>query len=170
MVRVMDPNEYEVLLVSLVASFDNINSEILLFGVIILALLIFILRRDLALLDVITLGKDQAINLGVDYDRCIRRLLIGVTVCIAVATAMVGPISFLGLILANLSRQLLRTYRHTHLILGSALIGIWFWWPASVLWNMYFLIRFRSVCSSPSEVVCIFSIYWSGRKTDNNAI
>lgn len=124
MVRVMDPNEYEVLLVSLVASFDNINSEILLFGVIILALLIFILRRDLALLDVITLGKDQAINLGVDYDRCIRRLLIGVTVCIAVATAMVGPISFLGLILANLSRQLLRTYRHTHLILGSALIGM----------------------------------------------
>ena len=66
------------------------------------------LRKELALLDVLTLGKDQAINLGVDYDRCIRRLLLGVTLCIAVATAMVGPISFLGLIIANLSRQLLQ--------------------------------------------------------------
>ena len=37
---------------------------------------------------------------------------------------MVGPISFLGLIIANLVRQLLKTYRHTHLILGSALFGM----------------------------------------------
>ena len=37
---------------------------------------------------------------------------------------MVGPISFLGLIIANLSRQLLRTYRHSQLILGSALFGM----------------------------------------------
>ena len=43
---------------------------------------------------------------------------------IAVATAMVGPISFLGLIIANLSRQMLKTYRHTQLILGSALFGM----------------------------------------------
>ena len=89
-----------------------------------LAAVIFALRRELALLDVLTLGKDQAINLGVDYDRCIRRLLLGVTLCIAVATAMVGPISFLGLIIANLSRQLLKTYRHTQLIVGSALFGM----------------------------------------------
>ena len=72
----------------------------------------------------LTLGKDQAINLGVDYNRCIRRLLLGVTLCIAVATAMVGPISFLGLIIANLSRQLMKTYRHTQLILVSALFGM----------------------------------------------
>ena len=85
---------------------------------------IFALRKELALLDVLTLGKEQAINLGVDYDRCIRRLLLGVTLCIAVATAMVGPISFLGLIIANLSRQLLKTFRHTQLILGSALFGM----------------------------------------------
>jgi len=122
--RVMDPNEYDNLLATLVASFSNINSEIIAISLIILAAIIFILRRELALLDVITLGKDQAINLGVDYDRCVRRLLLGVTLCIAVATAMVGPISFLGLIIANLSRQLLKTYRHSQLILGSALFGM----------------------------------------------
>ena len=76
--RVMDPNEYDTLLTSLVASFD----------------------------------------------RCIRRLLLAITLCIAVATAMVGPISFLGLIIANISRQLLKTYRHTQLIAGAALMGV----------------------------------------------
>ncbi len=124
MTRVMDPNEYDTLLTTLVASFSNVNAEIIIFALIVLAAVIFFLRRELALLDVLTLGKEQAINLGVDYDRCIRRLLLGVTLAIAVATAMVGPISFLGLIIANLARQLLRTYRHTQLILGSALFGM----------------------------------------------
>lgn len=124
MVRVMDPNEYDSLLVTLAASFDNMNGELILISVVLLTVLVFLLRRDIALLDVITLGKDQATNLGVDYDRTIRRLLIGVTVCIAVATALVGPISFLGLIIANLGRQLMKTYRHTHLILASTLMGM----------------------------------------------
>ncbi|HJA06662.1 MAG TPA: iron chelate uptake ABC transporter family permease subunit [Candidatus Mediterraneibacter pullicola] len=122
--RVMDPNEYDNLLSTLVASFSNVNSEIIIFSLVILALLIFVLRKDLALLNVITLGRQQAINLGVDYDKTIRRLLLGVVSCIAVATAMVGPISFLGLIIANLARQLLQTYRHGQLILGSALFGV----------------------------------------------
>lgn len=122
--RVMDPNEYDSLLADLVASFSNVNSEIMVISLVVLAAVVFILRKELALLDVITLGKDQAINLGVDYDRCIRRLLLGVTLFIAVATAMVGPVSFLGLILANLSRQLLKTYRHSQLILGSVFFGM----------------------------------------------
>ena len=124
MTRVMDPNEYDTLLTTLVASFSNVNAEIIFFALAVMAAVIFFLRKELALLDVLTLGKEQAINLGVDYDRCIRRLLLGVTLAIAVATAMVGPISFLGLIIANLARQLLRTYRHTQLILGSALFGM----------------------------------------------
>ena len=122
--RVMDPNEYDSLLSTLVASFSNVNAEIILFSLVVLALLVFFLRRDLALLDVLTLGKEQAINLGVDYDRSVRRLLLGVTLAIAVATAVVGPISFMGLIIANLSRQLLKTYRHTQLIAGSVLFGM----------------------------------------------
>ena len=122
--RIMDPNEYDTLLTTLVASFSNVNSEIILLSILLLSAVIFVLRKDLMLLDVLTLGKEQAINLGVDYDRSIRRLLLGVTLCIAVATAMVGPISFLGLIIANLARQFLKTYRHPQLILGSALFGM----------------------------------------------
>ena len=122
--RIMDPNEYETLLVSLVASFSNIHSEVIVLSLVVIAALIFFLRKELALLDVLTLGKNQAVNLGVDYDKCIRRLLLGVTLCIAVATAMVGPISFLGLIIANLSKQLLKTYRHAYLILGATFFGM----------------------------------------------
>ena len=122
--RVMDPNEYDTLLSSLVASFSSINTEVIVFSIVVLAVVAFALRADLAQLDVITLGKEQAINLGVDFDRSVRRLLLGVTLYIAVATAMVGPISFLGLIIANLARQLLKTYRHTQLIAGTVLFGM----------------------------------------------
>ena len=122
--RVMDPNEYDTLLSSLVASFTNINTEVIVFSIVVLAVVAFALRADLARLDVITLGKEQAVNLGIDFDRSVRRLLLGVTLSIAVATAMVGPISFLGLIIANLARQLLKTYRHTQLTAGTVLFGM----------------------------------------------
>ena len=124
MIRVMDPNEYDTLLTTLVADFNNVNSEVIVFSLVLLAALVIFLWKDLKLLDVITLGKDQAINLGVDYDRTVRRLLLGVVLCIAIATAMVGPISFLGLIIANLARQMLKTHKHSHLIVGSALMGM----------------------------------------------
>lgn len=124
MTRIMDPNEYDTLLTTLVASFSNVNSEIIILSVAVLIIVAAALRKELRILDVLTLGKDQAINLGVDYDASIRRLLLGVTLYIAVATAMVGPLAFLGLIIANLSRQLLQTYRHTQLISGSVLFGM----------------------------------------------
>ena len=124
MIRIMDPNEYDALLTTLVADFNNVNGEIILFAIIMLVVIAAVLRKELKLLDVITLGRHQAINLGVDYDRVIRKLLFGVVLCMAVATATVGPVSFLGLIVANLSRQIFKTYKHTYLILGSSLMGM----------------------------------------------
>lgn len=124
LVRVMDPNEYDSLLSTIVASFSNVNSQIIAASIIAFVCVAVALRRELALLDVIGLGKDQAINLGVDYDHVIRRLLLGVVLFIAAATAMVGPISFLGLIIANLARQLMVTYRHGQLIASASLFGV----------------------------------------------
>ena len=106
------------------ASFSNINSQIIVFSVILLAAVIFALRKELALLDVLTLGKAQAIESGVDYDRCIRRLAAGGDPLHRCGHRMVGPILPFGLIIANLSRQLLKTFRHSQLILGSALFGM----------------------------------------------
>lgn len=122
--RAMDPNDYQTLLVTLIASFSHVNSKIIIASVVLLSLIIFMLRKDLKMLDVITLGRNQAINLGVDYERTIRHLLLGVTLCIAVATALVGPLSFMGLIVANLARQLFKTYKHSILITASTLFGM----------------------------------------------
>lgn len=124
MIRVMDPNEYDALLTALVADFSNVNVEVICLSLLLLVGVTIFIWKDLLLLDVIALGKHQAVNLGVDYDRTVRRLLLGVVLCIAVATAMVGPISFLGLIIANLARQLLKTHKHSQLIIGSALMGM----------------------------------------------
>ena len=101
-----------------------LNSDIILLAIILMIIIVFVLRKELEVLDVITLGKEQAVNLGVDYDHTICKLLLGVVLLISVATALVGPISFFGLIVANLSRQMFKTYRHKELISGSALFGI----------------------------------------------
>ncbi|MBP3773228.1 MAG: iron chelate uptake ABC transporter family permease subunit [Treponema sp.] len=122
--RIMDPSSYETLLTTLVASFDNASTSLIFFSIIVLAAIALFFKKDLRLLDLLTLGKDKAVNLGVDYDKSIRRLLLAVTLYMAVATALVGPLAFLGLIIANLSRQLMQTYRHSYLIAASVLFGM----------------------------------------------
>ena len=124
MTRMMDPNAYDTLLTTLVASFDNANTSLILFSAVVLFLVALFFLKDLRLLDALTLGKDKAVNLGIDYDRSIRRLLFAVTLYMTVATALVGPLAFLGLIIANLSRQLMQTYRHSLLISASVLFGM----------------------------------------------
>lgn len=124
LVRVMDPNEYDTLLTSLTASFDNVNKDIIIASIALLLIVGLIFMKDILLLNVITLGRNQAINLGVNYEKSTRRLLIFVTLYLAIATAMVGPISFLGLITANISRQVFKTYKHKYLISGTVLVSI----------------------------------------------
>ncbi len=75
-------------------------------------------------LDVMSLGRENAINLGVNYDRMVMNMLILSSVLIATSTALVGPITFFGLIVANLSYQFFATYKHSILILGASLISI----------------------------------------------
>lgn len=122
--RLMDPNEYDALLNSLVASFTNVNASVLPAAIGILALIVWVLRKDIVLLDVVALGRETAINLGVDYERVVRRLMVGVALAIAAATALVGPLSFLGLITANLAREMLTSHRHSQLIAASSLVGV----------------------------------------------
>ncbi len=124
MIRAMDPNEYATLQDKLIAGFNNANTEIITMAIIMIIVALIVFRKDFKVLDVITLGKNQAINLGVDYNKTITRLLLLVTILIAIATALVGPISFLGLIIANIAREMFKTYKHSYLIAGSILSGV----------------------------------------------
>ncbi|WP_343346816.1 iron chelate uptake ABC transporter family permease subunit [Terrisporobacter petrolearius] len=124
MQMVIDPNEYLVLQSKLFASFNNVNVDILLLSIIAILLIIPFVVDDIKYFDVMSLGKDQAINLGVDYDKIMRKSLIIISVLIAVSTALVGPVTFLGLLVANVTREMMKTYKHSYLIIVSVLISI----------------------------------------------
>lgn len=124
MQMVIDPNEYLVLQNKLFASFNNVNVDILLISIILIILIIPFIYDDLKYLDVINLGRDQAINLGLDYDKLVRKLFVIVAIFISISTALVGPITFLGLLVVNLSRQMVKTYKHKYLITMSILLSV----------------------------------------------
>lgn len=124
MQMLIDPNEFTIIQDRIFASFNNVNTEILLIAVIIIIFVIAYTLRYLKILDVLSLGRDQAINLGVDYDKVVKIMLVVVSILISVSTALVGPITFLGLLVVNLSREFMNTYKHRDLIIGSILISI----------------------------------------------
>jgi len=121
---VIDPNEFQIVQDRMFASFNNIKTDLLWMAVIGIFLTVIYFLRFLKYLDVLALGRDQAIELGVDYDYVVRRLLMIVAILISIATALVGPITFLGLLVVNISYEFLKTYRHHYLILGSIFISI----------------------------------------------
>ena len=120
----IDPVEYLSLQNLLFASFSNIKPDVLYIAIAILLVAFIIGYRMLGDLDVMSLGRENAINLGVNYDRMVMNMLILSSVLIATSTALVGPITFFGLIVANLSYQFFSTYKHSILILGASLISI----------------------------------------------
>lgn len=120
----IDPNEFMVAQDRMFASINNVNEDLVYLSMIIIGLTILYFLRFYQYLDVLALGKDQAINLGVPYDQVVKHLLIVVAILTSVATALIGPITFLGLLVVNLAYQLFKTYRHFYLILGSMLISV----------------------------------------------
>lgn len=120
----ISPTEYLSLQNVLFASFINIKSEILYLAAGILIISFLYGYRIMRKLDVMSLGRDNSINLGINYDRMVMKTLILSSILIATSTALVGPITFLGLIVANLSYQFLPTYKHVTLIVGASLISI----------------------------------------------
>lgn len=106
------------------ASFNNVSSDLLILSTIVLTLTTLYFLRFVKYLDVISLGKDEAINLGINYDYVVKRLLVIVSIYVSISTALVGPITFLGLLVANVGHQLFRTYKHAYLIPGTILLSI----------------------------------------------
>ncbi|MFD1850829.1 iron chelate uptake ABC transporter family permease subunit [Oceanobacillus bengalensis] len=120
----IDPVEYLSLQTRLFASFTNVKSELLYISIGILFIAFIYGYRIMGKLDVMSLGRENAMNLGINYDRMVMNILILSSVLIATSTALIGPITFLGLIVANLAYQFLSTYKHSILILGASLISI----------------------------------------------
>lgn len=120
----IDPVEYLSLQNLLFASFTNIKGELLFVSAAILGISFIYGFSIMDKLDVMSLGRENAINLGIDYDRMVMHVLVLSSILIATATALVGPITFLGLIVANLAYQFLVSYKHSVLIVGASLISV----------------------------------------------
>ena len=124
MQMVMDPNEFLIVQNKMFASFNNVKSSLLGISAITIGATLLWVLKDLKQLDVLSLGREQAINLGLDYDRIVRKLLIVVSILVATSTALVGPITFLGILVTNLSYQIVKNYRHSLIIPTAILISL----------------------------------------------
>lgn len=121
---ILDPNEFLVVQNSMFASFNNVKSNLLpLSSTLVVGFVLYTLRY-VSVLDVLALGRDQAVNLGVDYERVVMRLLMVVAVLVAAVTALVGPITFLGILVVNLAREMLQSFQHRYLLPAAALLGV----------------------------------------------
>ncbi|MED1602019.1 iron chelate uptake ABC transporter family permease subunit [Alkalihalophilus marmarensis] len=121
---IIDPNEFLSVQNRLFASFNNVNTDLLWLSIILFFLISLYYFRFNKYLDVLSLGREHAINLGVDYDYVIKRLLVIVAMLISIATALVGPITFLGLLVANVAYEFMKTYKHSYIIIAAMLISI----------------------------------------------
>ena len=120
----IDPNEFMVAQDKMFASVNNVNTSLVYLSIILIVLVVLYYIRFHRYLDVLALGKDQATNLGVPYNYVVKRLLIIVAILISIATALIGPLTFLGLIVVNVAHEFMKTYRHAYIITGSVLISI----------------------------------------------
>ncbi|MGY1841414.1 MULTISPECIES: iron chelate uptake ABC transporter family permease subunit [unclassified Modestobacter] len=122
--RLIDPNEFLTLQDMLFASFNSVDRQMLALSAVVVGAVVLAVWRLVPRLDVIALGRDTALNLGVEHRRVVNRTLLAVAVLVAVSTALVGPVTFLGLLVANLARQVLGTHRHVWVLPGAALLAL----------------------------------------------
>ncbi|MGM0216143.1 iron chelate uptake ABC transporter family permease subunit [Enterococcus sp. AZ109] len=137
----MDPNEYDLLQGKLFASFSNINTHHLMIATGIIVIGSLVLYRLNRYLDVLHLGADQATNLGLSVNRFQMLILFLVSLLTGTATALVGPVTFLGFIVANIAYQMMPTYRHSYLFPTSVLLGISFLVGSQFLVEQVFELR-----------------------------
>lgn len=120
---IIDPNEFSIVEGYLFGSFNKMNTSLLAYsGVILAATFVFGFRYN-AYLDIIALGRDHAISLGLNYQRLIQIYLIIISLLVSVSTALVGPITFVGILVTNLTYEIFRTSKHRILIPMCCLIA-----------------------------------------------
>lgn len=119
----LDPNEFSVLEGRMFASFSKINEDLFYICLLICIGIIFCVWKDNKKLDVISLGQEHAVSLGVNYHRIVLKQLLIISILVSISTVLVGPITFLGIIIVSLGRKMIKDYRHSYRIIATVLIG-----------------------------------------------
>ncbi len=127
--RLIDPNEYAVVQAASTVSFTRANAALLPIGAGLTAAAVGMALWLAPRLDVLALGRDTAVSLGLRHGRMVVVTLGLVALLVSVATALVGPLSvfgspaFFGLVIAGLAHGLVRGHRHAALLPAAALIA-----------------------------------------------
>ena len=111
--RMIDPEEFTAAQANMFATFNTVHSELLGIGAVVLLISAAVIWRERHRLDVYLLGRNQAINLGINYTRNTLWLLLWIAALVATATAVVGPVSFFGLLVAALANHFSPSVKHS---------------------------------------------------------
>ncbi len=122
--RLLDPNAFAIVQTVSFANFNTLRADLTVLGTIVTFGAALLCWRARHVLDVIGLGRETAIGLGVNWTKAAAGLLMLVAVLVAVSTALVGPVAFFGLLVAALAERLMGTQRHATLLPAAALMGI----------------------------------------------
>ncbi|PZM92263.1 MAG: enterobactin ABC transporter permease, partial [Actinobacteria bacterium] len=122
--RLMDPNEFAVLQGRMFATFTAVEEPLLVTAAVAVLAVSVIGWRVLHTLDVLALGRETAISLGVDYRRTVTFILVLIAILVAVSTALVGPVLFFGLLVSNLAYRVMGTDRHRWTLPAAVFIAV----------------------------------------------
>lgn len=115
MQRLLTPSEFDVLSARLFGSIANADASYFVVAIPLAGLAVAGLIYKSRKLDVVALGKDIATNLGVKQRREVMQVLFLVSVLMAVTTSLVGPMTFLGFLVATLAYQFAGTHDHRYI-------------------------------------------------------
>ena len=118
----ISPGEFAVFQGLSYASFNRARPETLAYAAIPVLVVCVVLRKTLPVLDVLALGRDQAMSLGVPHAQYLRLYLALIAVLVAVSTSLIGPTAFMGIFVANIVYALVPRARHARMLpLGCGL-------------------------------------------------
>lgn len=122
--RLIDPNEFAVLQGASFARFQSLDPELATIGAVVTLAGALIAWRMRHVLDVLALGRDTAIGLGLDWNRQVTGLLLLVACLVATSTALVGPLAFLGLLVVALAERICGTRKHAILLPAASAVSV----------------------------------------------
>tara|TARA_R100001129_G_scaffold185417_1_gene173533 strand:+ start:693 stop:1643 length:951 start_codon:yes stop_codon:yes gene_type:complete len=120
----ISPGEFALLQGYSLASFNRAEPAQLAIAAAILALVAVPVIRSLRTFDVVALGRDQAVSLGVDHQRFVRLHLGLIALLVAISTSLIGPTAFMGIFVANSAYVLARDHRHRNILSMGCMIAI----------------------------------------------
>ncbi|MDY0272840.1 MAG: iron chelate uptake ABC transporter family permease subunit [Advenella sp.] len=121
--RIIDPDDFAVVQNASFAQFNIVNTSLLQISLVLIVGVSIVIWRLRHILDVMALGREHAINLGIPYRRYNILILFLIAILVSVSTALVGPVSFFGLLVSGITYVLMKTHRHAVLIPAAFLVG-----------------------------------------------